>query len=92
MPDVPSIAEAGVPGYAATLWLGLLAPKGTPPEIVQKLYDEIAKVLRQPEVESAYLATGTDVTISNPEQFGRFVKAEYDKWAKVIKAVDAQVN
>ena len=92
MPDVPSIAEAGVPGYAATLWLGLLAPKGTPPEIVQKLYDEIAKVLRQPEVESAYLATGTDVTISNPEQFGLFVKAEYDKWAKVIKAVDAQVN
>ena len=92
MPDVPSIAEAGVPGYAATLWLGLLAPKGTPPEIVQKLYDEIAKVLRQPEVESAYLATGTDVTISNPEQFGRFVKTEYDKWAKVIKAVDAQVN
>ena len=92
MPDVPSIAEAGVPGYAATLWLGLLAPRGTPPQIVQKLFDEIAKLLRQPEVESAYLATGTDVTISNPEQFGLFVKAEYDKWAKVIKAVDAQVN
>jgi len=92
MPDVPSIAEAGVPGYAATLWLGLLAPRGTPPQIVQKLYDEIAKLLRQPEVESAYLATGTDVTISNPEQFGLFVKAEYDKWARVIKAVDAQVN
>ena len=92
MQDVPSIAEAGVPGYAATLWLGLLAPRGTPPQIVQKLFDEIAKLLRQPEVESAYLATGTDVTISNPEQFGRFVKAEYDKWAKVIKAVDAQVN
>ena len=92
MPDVPSIAEAGVPGYAATLWLGLLAPKGTPPEIVQKLYDEIAKLLRQPEVESAYLATGTDVTISNPEQFGRFVQAEYDKWAKVIRTIGAQVN
>jgi len=92
MPDVPSIAEAGVPGYAATLWLGLLAPRGTPPQIVQKLFDEIAKLLRQPEVESAYLATGTDITISNPEQFGLFVKAEYDKWAKVIKAVDAQVN
>jgi len=92
MPDVPSIAEAGLPGYAATLWLGLLAPRGTPPEIVQKLYDEIAKVLRQPEVERAYLATGTDITISNPEQFGLFVKAEYDKWARVIEAVDAQVN
>ena len=92
MPDVPSIAEAGVPGYAATRWLGLLAPKGTPPEIVQKLYDEIAKLLRQPEVESAYLATGTDVTISNPEQFGRFVQAEYDKWAKVIRTIGAQVN
>ena len=92
MPDVPSIAEAGVPGYAATLWSGLLAPRGTPPEIIQRLYDEIAKLLKQPEVESAYLATGTDVPISTPGQFGRFVRAEYDKWAKVVAAVGAQVN
>jgi tripartite-type tricarboxylate transporter receptor subunit TctC len=92
MPDVPSIAEAGVPGYAATLWSGLLAPKGTPPEIIQRLYDEIAKLLRQPDVENTFLATGTDVTITTPDQFGQFLKAEYDKWAKVVKAVDAQVN
>jgi tripartite-type tricarboxylate transporter receptor subunit TctC len=92
MPDVPAIDEVGVPGYAATLWSGLLAPKGTPPEIVQKLHDEIAKLLKQPEVESAYLATGTDITISTPDQFGRFLQAEFDKWSRVIKAVDAQVN
>ena len=92
MPEVPAIAEVGVPGYAATLWSGLLAPKSTPPEVIQKLYDEIAKLLRLPDVESTFLATGTDVTISTPDQFGQFLKAEYDKWAKVIKAVDARVN
>ena len=92
MPDVPSLAEAGVPGYAATLWSGLLAPKGTPPEVIQRLHDEIAKILRQPDVENTFLATGTDVTITTPDQFGQFLKAEYDKWANVVKAVDAQVN
>jgi tripartite-type tricarboxylate transporter receptor subunit TctC len=92
MADVPTIDEAGVKGYAATLWLGLLAPKGTPPEIINRLYEEIARLLRQPDVESIYLATGTDVTITTPEQFGQFIKAEYEKWAKVIKTVDAQVN
>ena len=92
MPDVPTIDESGVPGYAATLWLGLLAPKGTPAEIIHRLHAEIARVLRQPDVESAYLATGTDVTISTPDQFGQFLKSEYDKWAKVIKEVGAQAN
>ena len=92
MPEVPAIAEVGVPGYAATLWSGLLAPKSTPPEVIQKLYDEIAKLLRLPDVESTFLATGTDVTISTPDQFGQFLKAEYDKWGKVVKAVDARVN
>ena len=92
MPDVPAIDEVGVPGYAATLWSGLLAPKGVPAEIIQKLYDEIAKLLKQADVENAFLATGTDVTIIGPEPFGHFLKSEYDKWEKVIKAVDAQVN
>ncbi|MCE9639013.1 MAG: tripartite tricarboxylate transporter substrate binding protein [Betaproteobacteria bacterium] len=92
MPEVPAIAEAGVPGYAATLWLGLLAPKGTPPEIIQQLYVEISKLLRQPDVESTFLATGNDVTIGTANEFGLFLKAEFDKWAKIIKAVDAQVN
>ena len=92
MPDVPAIDEVGVPGYAATLWSGLLAPRGTPPEIVQRLYDEIAKLLKRPEVESAFLATGTDVTISAPVEFGQFLNAEFDKWAKVIKTIDARVN
>ena len=92
MPGVPTIDEAGVKGYAATLWLGLLAPRGTPAEIINRLHDEIARLLRQPDVESAFLATGTDVTISTPEQFGQLLKAEHDKWAKVVRAVGAREN
>ena len=92
MPDVPTIDESGVPGYAATLWLGLLAPKGTPSAIIGRLHDEVARLLKQSDVESAFLATGTDVTISAPDQFGRFLKSEYDKWAKVVKEVGAQEN
>jgi tripartite-type tricarboxylate transporter receptor subunit TctC len=92
MPDVPTISEAGVAGYAATLWLGLLAPRGTPAEIIQRLHAEIARLLKHPDVESLYLATGTDVTISTPAEFGQFLAAEYQKWAQVIKTIDAQVN
>jgi tripartite-type tricarboxylate transporter receptor subunit TctC len=85
MADVPTIDEAGVKGYASNLWLGLLAtPKVRRPEIINRLYEEIARLLRQPDVESIYLATGTDVTITTPEQFGQFIKAEYEKWATVI--------
>ena len=92
MPEVPTIAEAGVRGYAATLWLGLMAPKGTPQEIINRLHEALAKLLKQPEVERGFLATGTDVTTSTPEGFSRFVKSEYDKWAKVVKETGAQVN
>jgi tripartite-type tricarboxylate transporter receptor subunit TctC len=85
IPDVPSIAEAGVPGYDATVWFGILAPRGTPAAVVSRLHREIAKVVRLPEVESGYLATGTLPVTSTPEEFGAFVKAEIAKWGRVIR-------
>ena len=84
-PDVPSIAEAGVPGYDATVWFGLLAPRGTPAAAIARLHREIVKVVRLPEVESAYLATGTLPVTSTPAEFGAFVAAEILKWGRVIR-------
>lgn len=92
MPEVPTIDESGVKGYEATLWLGLLAPKETPREIVGRLYDEITRVLKSPDVEEGFLSTGTDVTVTSPEQFGEFLKSEFDKWARLVKEVGAQAN
>jgi tripartite-type tricarboxylate transporter receptor subunit TctC len=84
-PDVPSIAEAGVPGYDATVWFGILAPRDTPAAAVSRLHREIVKVVRLPEVESAYLATGTLPVTTTPAEFGAFVAAEIVKWGRVIR-------
>lgn len=85
MPDVPSIAEAGVPGYDATVWFGLFAPRGTPSAAIARLHSEISRVVRLPEMESGYLATGTLPVTSTPAEFDAFVKAEIAKWGRVIK-------
>jgi len=92
MPEVPTINEAGVGGYEATLWLGLLAPRGTPPEIVNRLYNEVSLLLKSPEVEASFLATGTDVTLTSPERFAAFLREEVKKWSTVTRALgkDAQ--
>jgi len=92
LPDVPTVAEAGVPGYDATLWLAVLAPAGTPSEIVQKLYTETAKVLRTPEVQQAIAPTGVEVSILGPHELPAFMRAEYEKWSKVARDTGARVN
>ncbi len=92
MPDVPSIAEAGVPGYDATLWLGIVAPKGTPRAIVTRLNKEITQALQSADVRAGFTRSGTDVVSSSPEQFGAFIKAEHAKWGKVVKEAGVQIN
>jgi tripartite-type tricarboxylate transporter receptor subunit TctC len=92
LPDVPTVAEAGVPGYDATLWLALLAPAGTPAEIVQKLYTEATKTLREPEVQKAIAATGVEVNIIGPQELPAFLQAEADKWGKVARESGATIN
>ena len=92
MPDVPSIAEAGVPGYAATLWLGVAAPEGTPKAIIGALHAEITKILQSADLKGGFQAVGTDVVATTPEAFGSLIKAELTKWVKVVRESGAQVN
>jgi len=92
MPDVPTLDEAGVKGYDATIWLGLLAPPNTPREIVDKLNAAITKVLSEPAARKLMSSAGVDVATSTPEQFGALLKTEYDRWGKVVKETGATVN
>jgi tripartite-type tricarboxylate transporter receptor subunit TctC len=91
-PDIPTIAEAGVPGYEASSWFGVLAPAGTPKEIVNKLSSEIAKILQTPEIKERLLSQGAEPVGNTPDQFTAFIKAETAKWAKVVKESGATVD
>jgi tripartite-type tricarboxylate transporter receptor subunit TctC len=90
MPDVPTIAEAGVPGYEATIWLGIMAPKGTPQPIVDKLNAEINKVLNRADVKDAWAKQGVEPLVMSPAEFDKYMRADIEKWAKVIK--DANIK
>ena len=92
LPDVPAIAEAGVPGYDATVWLGLLAPAGTPREVVQKINAEIAKVLSTAEAKRLMASAGVDVSIAGSDEFGALLRAELERWGKVVRETGATVN
>jgi tripartite-type tricarboxylate transporter receptor subunit TctC len=84
LPDVPTLNEAGVPGYETTIWLGIMAPKGTPKEIVDRLNAEIAKVIAKPAIKEAWAKQGAAPMTMAPAEFGTFLKGDIEKWAKVI--------
>ncbi len=86
MPKVPSIAEGGLPGYESTQWFGVLAPAGTPRPIIDRLNQEIVRVLNTPDIKERLTAEGTEIVASTPEDFAKHIKSETEKWAKVIKA------
>lgn len=92
LPDVPTMQEAGVPGYEATIWLGLFAPSGTPRDVLAKLHAEITKVLAAPEARAGVAATGLEVSFSPTDEFAAFVRAEHEKWGKVVRDTGATVN
>jgi tripartite-type tricarboxylate transporter receptor subunit TctC len=92
LPDVPTIAEAGVPGYEATLWLNISGPAGLPADIVQRLNTEIARALRDPEVQANFRSAGVDATSMGPQELNAFMRAEYDKWGRVVRETGATVN
>jgi tripartite-type tricarboxylate transporter receptor subunit TctC len=92
MPNIPTLAEAGVPGYDATAWFGVLAPAGTPPAIVEQLATAIQKAVKTPEVTETMLKGGAEPVGSTPAQFDAFYKAEVEKWAKVVKSANVQVD
>ena len=91
LPDVPAIAET-VPGYDASLWSGLLAPRGTPASVIDRLHRDIARLLQTKDVQDAYERVGTYVVSTNPKAFGDYIALEYAKWGDVARAVNLQIN
>jgi tripartite-type tricarboxylate transporter receptor subunit TctC len=91
MPDVPTIAEQGLPGYQSLNWTGLLAPAGTPREVIVKLHTELAAALKS-SAGDALTQTGFDIAALGPEEYAEFLRAETAKWAKVAKAANIQVQ
>ena len=92
LPDVPTIMESGVPGFEAYVWMGLLAPKGTPAPIVEKIHRDLLQALASSEVK-AYMATaGIELVGSTPAEFGRYFRAEKDLWAKVVRDTGAKIE
>jgi tripartite-type tricarboxylate transporter receptor subunit TctC len=92
LPDVPTMSEAGGPGIIVPDWQGILAPRGTPRAIVDKLYMEVARVLRQPDVQERFAILGMDVIASSPAEFRRAISSEIARWAKVVKDANIKVD
>ena len=92
LPDVPTASEAGVPGYQATIWLGLMAPKGTPAAVVNKLNAEVARITTHPEIRRAWSAQGTAAMTMGVDEFNRYLVADIAKWARIVKISGATVE
>jgi len=92
MPDVPTVAEAGVPGYEATIWLGIMAPKGTPPDVVDLLNREIGKIVNRPDVKAAWAKQGAVPMVMSPTEFDAYLRKDIEKWAHVVKVSGAKVQ
>ena len=92
MPDVPTLAEAGVPGYDATIWLGLIAPKGTPPAIVNRLNAEITKIVAAPDVQADWAKQGAVAMTMSPDAFARYLADDIVKWERIVKLSGARAD
>jgi tripartite-type tricarboxylate transporter receptor subunit TctC len=92
LPDIPTIAETGVPGYDVATWYGVLAPAGTPRPIVNRLNREIVTILKTPEVRQKLQDDGAEVVAGTPEAFEKMMRAELEKWARVVKATGARLD
>jgi tripartite-type tricarboxylate transporter receptor subunit TctC len=92
MPDVPTMSEAGVPGYEATIWLGLMAPKGTPKEVVTRLNEAVSKIANQPDVKQLWTKQGAVAMVMSPEVFDKYTRDDIAKWEKVIKSAGIKAD
>lgn len=90
LPDTPTVAESGVANYEATIWLGLMAPKGTPPEIVNRLNTEIRKIIAQPDVKALWAKQGAIPLSMAPAEFDQYIAADIAKWEKIVKVSGAK--
>jgi len=92
LPNLPTVSEAGVPKYNAVIWLGLMAPKNTPPAVVDKLNAELAKIVAKPEIRAAWELQGAQPMTMSPPQFAQFLNADIKKWADVVRISGAKVD
>jgi tripartite-type tricarboxylate transporter receptor subunit TctC len=92
LPDVPTLNEAGVPGYEATIWLGLMAPRATPKAVVDKLNDAVSKIVGQPEIKQLWGKQGAVPLVMTPEVFDKYMRDDIAKWARVIKTANIKVD
>ena len=92
LPDVPTLAEAGLPGYSAYVWMGLLAPKGTPPAIVERLSRELKATLATPEVTAFMNEAGIEMVGSTPAEMDAYFREERDRWARIVRETGAKVD
>ncbi len=92
IPDVPTIAESGFPGFDASSWFGLVGPAGLPREIALKIQGEVARILKEPAMREKFIQQGADPIGNTPDEFGRYMKEETAKWAKIVKASGAQAD
>jgi tripartite-type tricarboxylate transporter receptor subunit TctC len=92
LPNVPTIAEAGIPEYNATIWIGVMVPAGTPKPIVELLNREINKILARPDIKESWQRQGANTMIMTPEAFGAYIESEIERWGKVIRANNIGIN
>jgi tripartite-type tricarboxylate transporter receptor subunit TctC len=92
LPDVPTLQEAGVLGFEAYVWMGLLAPKGTPGAVISRLYREVGEVLSSQEVKAFMANAGIEIVGSTPDEFGTFFRAERDRWGRVVRETGAKIE
>ncbi len=92
LPDVPTLAESGLAGYSAYVWMGLLAPKGTPTAIVERLHRELKASMAAPEVKTFFTEAGMEIVASTPAEFDAYFREERDRWARIVKETGAKID
>ncbi len=92
LPEVPTLAESGLPGFAAYVWLGLLAPKGTPQAIIERLHRELKIVMATPEVKTFFAETGIEIVGSSPAEMDSYFREERDHWSRIVKETGAKID
>ncbi|MPN12479.1 hypothetical protein SDC9_159797 [bioreactor metagenome] len=92
LPDTPTVAESGLPGYEAMPWLGLVAPAGTPAPVVGKLYTTLQDILKEQAIQEKFASLGLEIIGNKPEEFAAFLKNDITKWNKVVKESGAKVD